>query len=796
VILLALAGAWLAGLGLEAAGFAESLPIAAALDAGAALALLVLKRPVDAALAAACVAVLLLGAMRFEQSAPPGQPHGIALYNGGQSLRLHGLVAEAPEENQTTQRVVVRVYQVDSGRGWTAATGKVMATLRPFPRLEYGDEVEVEGRLETPPVFEDFDYRRYLALRGVASTMAFPAVRRLASGRGSAFKSVLVDARDRFGDALSAALPEPEAALARGMLLGQRASIPPEVNDDFNRAGISHLIAISGSNVSIVAQFAVTSLAWLLGRRLSIVGAFVLIALFTLVVGATPSVVRAAIMGVVMLGAVLAGRSGSALTAVALAAALLTAVSPLAVLDVGFQLSFAATVGLIILARPLQEIIAPLLSRITPDGVAAVLSESVSVTAAASLAVFPITAANFHRVSLVAVPANIVAVPLFTATILLSGVTAAAGLMSGAAGDVAGRFALVPLWALIQIAGAFASLPHATVSIDAGGVAIAVAFYGSFGVVTFVLSRRRRLGLELPRLSPGWALPATVLVLVAGARLWFSVLSADAGTLTVAVLDVGQGDAILITTPAGQRILVDGGPSGSRLLADLSRELPAGAKRIDLVVMTHPQEDHVAGLVDLLSRYDVKKAVVSGTSSDTGAYRAWLTEVAARRVPVEVVRFGEAAELGGGARLEVLSPALPYLAHTEDDLNNNAVVLRLTYGAVSFLLTADLGPEGEARLLSERGDLRATVLKVGHHGSASSSTEDFLTAVRPTLAVISVGADNTYGHPAPSTLLRLAGIPVYRTDTNGTVRFQTDGRRLSARTARGGYRAVPVSSAY
>jgi competence protein ComEC len=248
----------------------------------------------------------------------------------------------------------------------------------------------------------------------------------------------------------------------------------------------------------------------------------------------------------------------------------------------------------------------------------------------------------------------------------------------------------------------------------------------------------------------------------------------------VSVLDVGQGDAILIETPAGHRILVDGGPSGARLSQVLGR-----ARRFDLVVLTHGQDDHVTGLVSLLDRYEAGAVLMSPLAGNSGAYNAWVDALVLSSIPVHEAVAGEYVDLGDGIRLEVLGPPPGLLHDTEDDLNNNSVVLRLVYGDVSFLLTGDIEADAEEALLRQGGTLRSTVLKVAHHGSDGSSTPAFLAAVKPAVAVISTGAENSFGHPSPTTRLRLAGVPILRTDLNGRVRFETDGRRLWAGIERG-----------
>jgi competence protein ComEC len=289
--------------------------------------------------------------------------------------------------------------------------------------------------------------------------------------------------------------------------------------------------------------------------------------------------------------------------------------------------------------------------------------------------------------------------------------------------------------------------------------------------------------LEKLRLG-GWRWVGALAVAVVLA--WLALCGLPDGWLHVYFLDVGQGDAILIAAPDGRQILVDGGPSPTALLNELGDVLPFWDRDLDLVVLTHPDADHITGLIPLLDRYRVRQIVdtfLSDTAVDAAAWRERLTQTATPRI---LAQRGMRLAVGEAA-LVVLNPPADPLRGTTSDSNNNAIVLRLEYGATSLLLTGDAEAPAEAGLLKAGLPLRAEVLKVGHHGSNGSSSAAFLAAVAPRLAVIPVGADNSFGHPHPDTLKRLtaAGAEILRTDQHGRIEVISDGTKVWVKTRRG-----------
>jgi competence protein ComEC len=280
---------------------------------------------------------------------------------------------------------------------------------------------------------------------------------------------------------------------------------------------------------------------------------------------------------------------------------------------------------------------------------------------------------------------------------------------------------------------------------------------------------------------------STRLILMSGGVLavlvWLGVSSLPDGRLHVAFLDVGQGDAILITTPRGRQMLIDGGPAATATLWEMGRHMPFWDRSLDVVVNTHPESDHLTGLLEVLKRYRVDQVIRPDVDNDTSLYAAWQEAIADEGATVIPAQAGARLSLGDGVWAEILHPGgVP----TGDRLNDHSAVLRVGLGQVSFLLPGDIEADVERRLSADGVALRATVLKAPHHGSNTSSCEPFLAAVDPQVAVISVGAGNRFGHPAPETVASYAehGIHVLRTDELGSIEFITDGQRLWVRTGK------------
>lgn len=581
--------------------------------------------------------------------------------------------------------------------------------------------------------------------------------------RAAPARAAVLRLRDGAQERLRRLYPR-RAGVAEALLLARREGIDPELRERFARAGLSHLLAISGLHVGVIAG-ALLLLARLARLRHGAAAASAAAATLVYVafLGFPHAAVRAALQATLFLLARTLQRPAHRWGLLSAAALALLVADPLAVLDPGFQLSFAGVAGLLALGRPLRRLVPSRLGRAAGEAVAASL--------AATLATAPLVAWHFGQAAPAGIVANLPAIPLAS----LAVPAVAVSLLVGAVHVGAGRFlaagAEVPLAALERVAAAGAALPGGSFPVTRPSVVLAgLALLVGWGSVRW-LAGRGRVRPALRRLAAAGM--AGVVVVAA------PLLARERGTLEIHAIDVGQGDALALRTPGGRWILVDAGPRSISFDAGRSRVVPyllrQGAGRLDLLVITHPDADHVGGAAAVLDVLGAAAVLDPGLAAGKDVYLDALREAAEDGTRWLAGVAGDELVLDG-VRLRVLSPA-PGEVASGAEANEVSVVFRAEFGAFAALFTGDAYVDVERRIARATPELlRAQLLKVGHHGSATSTSEELLGAMGAPLAVISVGRRNRYGHPHPAVLERLErrGVRVLRTDRNGAITIRAN----------------------
>ena len=668
-----------------------------------------------------------------------------------------------------------------------------------------GEILAVEGSVAPLGFFD-----AYQRPRGAGAAIDARVVRRTGDRRGG-LAGALDSVRRRAERGLERGLHEEDAALLRGMVLGQDERLTDAVRDEFQVSGLAHLLAVSGQNVMLLAILVLAAAGAAgvpLRARLAL--ALLLVAAYVPLAGGGPSIQRAGVMGAAGLVAALAGRPASRWYAVGLAGAGTLVLNPLAALEPGWQLSFAAVVALLAMAPALRE----LLARRLPGPVA----DAAAITIAATAGTAPLMALHFESFSLVSLPANLAAAPAVAPIMWLGMLSAAAAQASPALAVPLNAFDGPLLGYLTWVARTAAALPHAAVPVRLGSpaaIAIAFALPAALAAATRAAVRRlpppglnvrvgpAGLGAQLGQPASGSALglsgaaarwrgsggggrlgPVRALAAVgcvaAVALLWWRhahpPFRAGPGEVVVSFLDVGQGDATLIQDGTGTSVLFDGGPPEAAVHRALRA---AGVRRLDLVVATHQSRDHQGGLHAVLARIPTRLLLENGDGTADPDFRRLLAVADARGVRRVPARAGQVLAVGR-LTVRVLAPApRPPGATPPEDPNPRGVAAVVSAGSFDLWLSADA--ESGAILPLPLRPVEA--MKVSHHGSADPGLPEVLRRLRPQVAAMEVGAGNDYGHPARSTLDALRTVPrVYRTDRDGTVVLRVADGRMTVET--------------
>ena len=755
--------------------------------------------------------LVLLGILRFHLAAPSISSDDLARFATREPIRFIGVVDGPLQHGPESVRVILKARSVMQGGRDHPVRGRLRITVRDFvPDIEYGDLISIETRLRPISGLRNpggFDYAAVLHREGIRATAVIRrpgALTRLEAGGFGPLRRIYAW-RERIRQRLDGSLSPVSSAILQSMLIGETGSLSPEVREAFMISGTTHLLSISGSHLALVA-FVVFRLSgrilkrmpvrWLLSlsrhmtvTRFSVLITLVPVVFYTLLAGGQVATVRSLMMILVYLAAVWFQRADDPLNALAVAALLIVLWEPHAVFSISFQLSYIAVLAMALLGEnglsrrengdgpPGNS--EPETSRIGRSWKK--LRAYLGMTIAAGAATLPLTACYFNQIGWVGFLSNPIVVPLVGMVVVPLGLACSVGavLLESTSLPLAGlNDALARgLFSMIEW---FARLPAAELHVPAPPAPVLIAVYLA-GLLPLVSrgSRLRRWG----------AIGLCLLIMTVWiARVW---ASHPDGRLRVTFLDVGQGDAAWIEMPDGKTMLVDGGGAYGNF--DLGRLAVApylwntGRFRIDYLVASHPQLDHMGGLSYLAKKFRIGELWTNGMEKDADFYGRFRAIVSEKAIPEKRITGDGKPKRFGPVRITPLHPTagtdLKSVPYTLSD-NDRSLVIRIGYGREVILLTGDIERPAERELLRWGDRLQATLLKVPHHGSRTSIDPGFLSRVGPAVAVISVGENNPYRHPSLETLAAYAslGARIYRTDRDGAVVFETDGVRRTIRT--------------
>jgi competence protein ComEC len=736
-------------------------------------------------IALAALAGLFFGAARYQIGLPTQSLSEVATYNdAGYEVLVSGTLIEPADVRDTYTNLRLVARDIDTGAGAVPVQGLVLARVGPNRSFQYGQNLRLRGELLTPPSNEDFSYRDYLARQGIRSYMpaaeatVLPGVGGSLLLRGiSAVKSVSVRNIYRL-------FLDPEASLLAGILLGEDNGIPAPVERAFTQTGTSHIIAISGFNIAIIAGFFALVFNRLLGPLRGALAALAGIIFYTLLVGSEPPVVRAAIMGAIGLLAVQVGRKQVGVNTLVAVAAGMALVYPQFLWDVGFQLSVFATLGLIVYGGPFMDVAGVFIQRhvrsVELQRLASPLAQFLVLTLAAQLTTLPIIAFHFKQVSLVSPLANALILPVQPAVMILGGLAIVFSLVLYPLGQVL-SWAAWPFTAYtIRLVEFFAAVPNSVIYLGRFSWLLVALFYGMLLAVTIAGANLKNIFTSLKTRFRYLSLWSAILVLLVLALLIGRLAAASPdGRLHVTFLDVGSADAIFIETPSGGHVLINGGPSSAAVSDALGRRMSPLDHNLEWLIVASTDEHQVASLPRLLDRFPPADVLFGAPEQASFSSGALMEQLIAGEIPVQRAEPGQTLHLGDGAAIKVL------------DVSSRGTTLLLEWNTFRMLLPIGANLDTLDALEHGAATGPVNVLLLGQSGYAPLVTPEWLHNLHPQLVVLSVAPADRDGLPSAETLELLEDYPMLRTDLNGWIEVATDGGQMWVTSENGSRETIP-----
>lgn len=625
-----------------------------------------------------------------------------------------------------------------------------------IPSIKYGDSLYIEGEFKQPEEarnYKGYNYKQYLKTKKVIGTVELEKAKILKSSNGSFIHNIQKYIRDT----INGTLTDEEGNLLLAILLGDKDKLSEDIQESFKTSNLSHMLAVSGAHVSyIILGLTYVLQNSIIGKKNGKIVCIIFLLAFMAITNFTPSVTRACIMAILTLFSSIIYRKSDVYTNISVAALITLIFNPYSLLDLGFQLSYGGTIGIIIFIKRIQE-------KKSNSKVINYIKQMALVSIYANIIIIPIMMYHFNTVSFTFIISNIMASPILGIIVITGFLFIITSITVKPLTRLIAIFIKPILSILIKISQICSKLPFSNILVVTPYMFNVISYYA---IILYCIKSKKNNKCKI--------IICLLIVLI----LINFIIYIFPQKLRIFFIDVGQGDSTLIITPDKKTVLIDGGGSDSFDVGEkvlLPYLLDRRILKVDYVLISHFDTDHCGGILTIMEKVKVKNIIISEQAEHSENYERFKKLMIHKKIRLIEVKKGDKIKIGRYSEFKILFPTSRLLS--ENPLNNNSIVAQFNYNNFKMLFTGDIEKLAEQQILkTEKAEIRADILKVAHHGSKTSSIPEFIKAVRPKIALIGVGKNNTFGHPNQQTIKNLENIKcrIYRTDLQGEIIIRID----------------------
>lgn len=685
--------------------------------------------------------------------------------NEDDEISIIGTIVSAPQEKEYKTKYILKIDTINSNKKYKN-TKVILYTKKGKETLKYGDKIELVGNFKLAQERRNpggFDYRFYLKTKKIYGIVTTKNTKRLKENNVNIISMIANKTANVIKNQSKKLLENKKACLLIGLLIGDTDEIDEETKEDFRNSNLTHMLAVSGLHVSYVllaVNYIITKVK--IHKKLSKIIVMLLILFFILVTGATPSVLRAGTMTIYLILGGIFYRRISVFSSLNLSLLVIIIMNPYCLFDVGLQLSYAGTIGIVYLYPIIKEKIYN-------------KANSILITISANIVIIPIMMYNFNIISLTFFISNLLAGPIIGIIIILGFSIIIISLIFFPIANIFSKILNLLIILFLNTAKACANLPFSKIFIITPTLKFIFLYYC---LLVFIIIKERiqiRINIKLRNK----VIAILIILVIINPIKYFSNIKQS--NLKIYFVDVGQGDSTCIVTPKNKVVLIDGGGSNKDENYDIGKQillpylLDKKINKIDYCIVSHFDSDHCGGLMYILKNLKVKNIIIGNQYEEYENYKEFIKIAKDKKINIRVVEAGEKITIEKNLYIDVLWPINREKMVIQNAINNNSLVFKLRYINFSMLFTGDIEEIAEKEILDKYKEntefLKSTILKVAHHGSKTSSTKEFINIVKPKYAVIGVGKDNKFGHPSNVTIenLKTINTEIYRTDEMGEI---------------------------